>query len=310
MTLEDLKTFQIVCRCESMSEAARQLGCSQPAISQHIARLEKEFQISLLERGKKGIALTEPGQLLLEHIEEAFESLNSAQDLLRSWHSGVSGELRISTGGITVKHLMKASVQQFQKDYPQASLSFQSATRTDSCLAALKHQSIDLAFVSLRQERLGVETRPVARLQWSLGVLEQDPFFQGKTEISLRHLDGKAMIGLPQSTNSFQYLERSFQKQGLTLDFKTQVDDWEMALFFVELGLGYAVLPHIFGSKNAAVRCLPISDMEPLTVGWIARKFKFLNEAAKIFMRLVEEEIQRLSHEVSGIELLKTSTFF
>ena len=103
MTLEDLKTFRLVCHSESMSDAARQLNCTQPAVSQHIARLEKELKVPLLERGKRGITLTEPGELLLKRVDEAIESLDSAKRDLTSWYSGVSGELRISSnpGGET-----------------------------------------------------------------------------------------------------------------------------------------------------------------------------------------------------------------
>lgn len=301
MTLEDLKIFQIVGHSESMSEVARKLGCSQPAISQHIARLEKEFQISLLERGKRGITLTEPGYFLLQRVEEALEAIESAKRKLTAWHLGLTGELRISTGGTTVKHLMKQSVKAFQKEYPSVSLSFHSAPRTESCLSALKEQSVDLAFVTLRREKLGVETKPVARLSWCLVFLEGDHFFQKKSKIALKELEGKKMIGLPKTTDSFQYVERALTQRGIDLNCKTLVDDWEMALLFVELGLGYAILPSIFAVNVPSIRAIPIYDLEPLSVGWIARKFKFLNEPAKIFMGLVEQEVQILSQKVFGL---------
>ncbi len=288
-----------------MSEAARKLQCTQPAISQHIARLEKEFQVLLFERSKKGIVLTEQGQFLLQRIEEALEALDSAKRDLTSWNSSLSGELRISTGGTTVKHLMKESVKNFQKLYPTVSLNFHSAPRTESCLNALKEQSVDLAFVTLRRENLGVESRPVAQLQWCLGFPKTDPFFQKKSSILLKDLEGKKIIGLPRTTDSFKYLEEALTRRGVAFNCKTWVDDWEMASFFAELGLGYAILPAIFTTSNPSIHNIPILDLEPLSVGWIARKFKFLNEPAKFFMDLVDQEIRDLSQKLPGFSVLR-----
>ncbi|MEK7485801.1 MAG: hypothetical protein AABZ60_15880, partial [Planctomycetota bacterium] len=72
-----------------------------------------------------------------------------------------------------------------------------------------------------------------------------------------------------------------------------------------ELGLGYAILPAIFTTSNPSIHNIPILDLEPLSVGWIARKFKFLNEPAKFFMDLVDQEIRDLSQKLPGFSVLR-----
>ncbi len=52
----------------SLSGAARVLGQTQPTLSRQITSLEKELGILLLERGTRGLTLTEPGKGLLEHV--------------------------------------------------------------------------------------------------------------------------------------------------------------------------------------------------------------------------------------------------
>ena len=57
MTLEDLRVFVAVCRVGSLSEVARGLHCTQPAVSQHVTRLERELGVALLERRATGVVL-------------------------------------------------------------------------------------------------------------------------------------------------------------------------------------------------------------------------------------------------------------
>src|SRR6201999_4056681 len=62
-----LRTFVVVARLESFSAAARELGYTQSAVSQHIAVLESDVGATLLDR--RPVAPTEAGARLLEHAE-------------------------------------------------------------------------------------------------------------------------------------------------------------------------------------------------------------------------------------------------
>jgi DNA-binding transcriptional LysR family regulator len=61
MTSDDLRVFTAGVETGSLGAAARQLGCTQPAVSQHILRLENEPDVPLLERSTKGITRTPAG---------------------------------------------------------------------------------------------------------------------------------------------------------------------------------------------------------------------------------------------------------
>ncbi|MGH9232554.1 MAG: LysR family transcriptional regulator, partial [Acidimicrobiales bacterium] len=50
MTLDDLRVFVATCEAGSLSAVAREVGTSQPAVSQHIRRLERELDVTLFER--------------------------------------------------------------------------------------------------------------------------------------------------------------------------------------------------------------------------------------------------------------------
>ena len=66
MNIESCREFIELAQCLNFTEAAGNLNITQPALSKHMLALEKEFGIELLDRGKKGVQLTEGGRILFE----------------------------------------------------------------------------------------------------------------------------------------------------------------------------------------------------------------------------------------------------
>lgn len=64
VTLDDLRAFVAVCEAGSLSAVARDLGCTQSAVSQRVKRLEREAGIGLLGSRPRGVAPTQAGRIL------------------------------------------------------------------------------------------------------------------------------------------------------------------------------------------------------------------------------------------------------
>ena len=80
--------------------------------------LEKEWKVSLLERGRSGIRLTSDGMKLLPHIKavyEAYQNLEMQVDELNGLESGL---IRIGTFSSVATHWLPHIIREFQKDYP------------------------------------------------------------------------------------------------------------------------------------------------------------------------------------------------
>jgi DNA-binding transcriptional LysR family regulator len=71
--LRDVGCFAVVARWLSFSRAATELGMSQPAVSQAVARLESALGLRLFERTSREVRLTDAGKLLLPHAEAMLE---------------------------------------------------------------------------------------------------------------------------------------------------------------------------------------------------------------------------------------------
>lgn len=79
-----LLTFRSVANHGSFSAAARELGWSQPALSQQVRKLELQLGAPILERSSRGISLTETGRLLLSHADAVHARLQRASSELSS----------------------------------------------------------------------------------------------------------------------------------------------------------------------------------------------------------------------------------
>ena len=73
-----LLVFREVARAGSLAGAARELGWTQPAVSQHVRRLEETTGAPLVVRAGRGVALTDAGRVLLRHADAVAEQLEAA----------------------------------------------------------------------------------------------------------------------------------------------------------------------------------------------------------------------------------------
>ncbi|MFF7139758.1 MULTISPECIES: LysR family transcriptional regulator [Streptomyces] len=286
MTLDDLRVFVAVCRAGSLSAVARELGCTQSAVSQHVRRLEREVGVALVERQPRGVVPTGAGSVLRQAAEEGISGLDLALRRLAELARGDGGVVRIATGSATVRHFMASAVADFRRRYPGVSLEFRTENSSRSCFAALQEPGLDLAWVTLGEPVRGVEQRPVAHLPWVLAVPADDEL-AGRERIEAAELAGLRLIGLPEGSTSRARLESAYAELGMvTTASETSVADWDTAVLLVELGVGHAVVPDLPGWPSPAgsgLRFVPVPELPPLTVGWAVRRWDTLSASARAF---------------------------
>lgn len=97
LRLQQLAIFIKVLESGSVLAASRELGMTQPAVSKSIQDLESQIGVTLFERSKKGMRLTDFGKVFESHAQLVLSQLRYLSEDLMSWKTGVSGHMIVGT---------------------------------------------------------------------------------------------------------------------------------------------------------------------------------------------------------------------
>lgn len=141
MDLNALEDFQQVAAHGSLGKASRATGRSKATLSRRIAELEEALGIRLIERGARGLALTEAGELLLNRTEGPMHELAEAVAAARDGVAAPRGRLRISAPLLFSQVALGRLAARFSAIYPEVQIEAVAEDR----LADLVEEHFDVA---------------------------------------------------------------------------------------------------------------------------------------------------------------------
>jgi DNA-binding transcriptional LysR family regulator len=137
----------------NFTEAAKHLGIKQPPLSLRIQALEEllsagqeSFEVSLFERSKRPIALTEAGRIFLIEAEQALIHLDRAILGARQASQGYTGRLVLGVTNVISNSILPEVIQKFQQKFPNVLLEIRDVPFTQQTMQLLKNRQIDVTF--------------------------------------------------------------------------------------------------------------------------------------------------------------------
>ena len=118
MNIQKYMAFIKTVEYGSFTRAAELLGYSQSGISRMIGDLEREWGITILERGRSGVRLTSDGQHILPYAKSVCEECRKLRDQVSELNGLQSGLILIGTFSSVATHWLPNIIREFQKDYP------------------------------------------------------------------------------------------------------------------------------------------------------------------------------------------------
>lgn len=116
--LQAMTAFVRVVETGSFSQAARQIGVGQPAISKTIAQLEDRLQVRLLIRSTHGLSPTDAGVRFYERAKTAIHEADEAELEAKGAGAGLSGRLRVSAATTFARLMIVPSLPDFLATNP------------------------------------------------------------------------------------------------------------------------------------------------------------------------------------------------
>ena len=127
MNLQQLRYVREAVRQRlNLTAAAKKLYTSQPGVSKQIKELEDELGVEIfVRRGKRLVALTEPGKLAVKVVERILNETENLRQVGREFHDQESGSLVIATTHTQARYALPRVVTGFKRRYPKVHLALQ-----------------------------------------------------------------------------------------------------------------------------------------------------------------------------------------
>ncbi len=141
-----LRVLVAVARHGSVTAAARELNYAQPSVSHHLARLEAETGVRLIQRAGRGIRLTDAGRLLADRAAEVLGRLDAAENELAA-HAGLrAGRVRLAAFPSALGTIVPAAAARLRAGHPGMDLRLTEAEPPEA-LRMLRAGYVDVALV-------------------------------------------------------------------------------------------------------------------------------------------------------------------
>ena len=238
LSFRQLVTFREVMRGGSISQAARTVGRTQPAVSSLIATLEAELGFSLFLREHGKLTPTPEAHYLLEETEAVLARLDRTKQTLTRIGTLETGKLRIACHPAASGFFIPRLLTKFAKDKPEVelALTMRSSALIEDLIAS---QQYDIGFAETPKPRASINQIDFD-LECVCIVPRDDPLAACEV-ITPELLDGKPMAVLFDEHITATQLEAAFLAAGSRLNKYLELRTFLPSLQFVSEGLCYVV---------------------------------------------------------------------
>ncbi|HEY1332006.1 MAG TPA: LysR family transcriptional regulator [Actinomycetota bacterium] len=245
MNLDHLRVLVAVLENGTFTAAAARLKLSQPAVSQHMAALEREAGIPLFERAGRRRVPTEAAHMLAERGRAALAALEEADQTAEELRGLRRGRLLVGASPTPGAYLVPGLLGSFTEQHPdvQVRIEIAGASEIDARLLA---REVDLAIVGEHDRPEGVEATRLATDDL-IPIWSRSANVSGKRRISLEQFLDEPFIAPPPRSGTRQAIDRWLGERSIRLRPAMELESAEAIKRAVASGLGVAIV-----SENAS----------------------------------------------------------
>lgn len=288
MDLRQIQALIAIADNGSFSAAASSLHTVQSNVSSHVARLEKELGVQLVDRqsGK----LTEEGAAVVERGRRALSEIEAAVSDVAALRDEVTGTVRIGMIGTTARWLAPLLLEAAAQRHPKVRLVVGDGTSA-TLEPHLASGSLDAAIVNLPQGSPDLVEHPLFDEDLIL-VLPSDHALAGRSIVDLQDLDGLELL-LPAPGTAFRVeIDQACRDAGVTLMARAELDGVRLMASLAVRGLGPAILPAT-GATEGVMRLsrATVAGLPRRKVGVVLRRRGRPSAPARATLELLESVV-------------------
>ncbi|WP_123026669.1 LysR family transcriptional regulator [Mycolicibacterium stellerae] len=253
MLLRQLEYFVAVARERHFARAAEACYVSQPALSTAIAKLERELNVTLINRGQNFEGLTLEGERLVVWAKRLLADHHGLKAEAAALRSGISGTLRLGTGP-TVSTTMAQPVAAFCALHPLAKVKVCSRLSSTELLRQLRNFELDAAIAHFGpDDQLGLTVVPLYEEQYVL-LVSGEKLAPGAQTITWAQAAELPLALLTPDMRFRQFIDKAFASSGALATPQVETDSVASLYAHVATGAWASVVPHTW------LRAMPVTS--------------------------------------------------
>jgi LysR family transcriptional regulator, transcriptional activator of the cysJI operon len=291
MQIQTFKVFCDLADTESFSKAAERNGITQSAVSQQVRSIEEQFQVRLIDRGRRAFCLTPEGQAFLASSREIVGAYDELGTRMQKLQEVVSGELRIATIFSIGLHELPPYLKRFRREFPLVEVRMD-YRRSAQVYAAVQENRADVGLVAYPASRRGVTASVFWRDRLVVICAPSHPL-AARRKLALSDLGGEKFIAFEPDLPTRREVDRLLRQAGARVKVAFEFDNIETVKRAVEIESAVSIVPRT--SVRSEVEAgqlisLEISDTEmwrPL--GTLVKKSSAGTPALREFLGLLDK---------------------
>jgi DNA-binding transcriptional LysR family regulator len=296
--LRHLVTFEAVARQRSFTGAARELACTQSAVSQQIAELERVARSRLFVRfaGPRPVELTEAGRVLLVHARALVARLEAVGVDLDALAEGAVGDLRIGTFQSAATRLLPKVLATFRSAWPGIEVTLFESGSHDEIDHQVERGALDIAFTHPPTPvGLPLEYADLLTDRYVVVVSREHPLATAGVLRSLDELNGIDLVGYRVCRANLE-VERRLRAGGVEPRVVFRAEDNMMLQGLAAAGMGAAIMPILaIDPARTDVVVIEMGDLiPPRRIGLVWHRERHQTPAMQAFQRLARESAAEL----------------
>jgi molybdate transport repressor ModE-like protein len=270
MDLRQLTTLVAIADHGSFSAAARALYTVQSNVSSHIARLEKELGVTLVDRQRGG--LTDDGVVVVEKARRVLHELDDITAEMASRGDEVRGDTRLGVLGTTARWLLPQLLGHLSRQHPGVHVTVHEGNTTN-LIPRLVSQQLDAAIVHLPVDDPEVTVEPL--FAEDLVLLVHTKHHLSKYDsVPLAELAYEPLMLPPTGAALRRAIDKAASGCGIELQPQVEIDGVRLLASLAFEGFGAAIVPATSVPRwlKGDFKRIAVPELPRRVVGWVQRR--------------------------------------
>ena len=287
MDLRQLATLVAIADHGSFSAAARALYTVQSNVSGHIARLERELGVELVDR-QRG-ELTDEGVLVVDRARRILHELDDIAAEMASRGNEVRGDSRLGVLGTTARWLLPQLLTNLGKQHPGVHVTVHEGNTTN-LIPRLVAQHLDAAVVHLPVDDPEVTIEPLFAEDLVLLAHNSHPLAD-QAELHLADLEGHPLMLPPLGTALRRVIDRAAAGANVQLQPQVEIDGVRLLTSLAFEGYGAAIVPATSVPRwlKGDFTRIPVPELPRRVVAWVQRRRPTPGSPTKALQAVLKE---------------------